>query len=103
MLAMSGYTPRRLWALTADGDWTELPEPVLQGSPPGNGPPQGYVVRASCVVGDTVVELGAEDLEGAIGRDITAAVLDLGDGSETWRTSVQPELDVDSAPQHPLR
>ena len=101
VLAISGYAPSRLWALTADSDWsdwTELPEPVLQGSPPGNGPPQGYVVRASCVVGDMVVQLGAERLEGTIGRDITAAVLDLGGGSETWRTSVQPELDTDSAP-----
>ena len=98
VLVSSGYTPRRLWALTAEGKWTELPEPVLQGAPPGNGPPQGYVVRASCVVGDTVVELGSEDLEGTTGRDITAAVLDLGDRSETWRTSFRPELDVDSAP-----
>ncbi len=98
VLVMSGYTPRRLWSLTAEGDWKELPEPVLQGSPPGNGPPQGHVVRASCVVGDTIVELGSERLEGTIGRDITAAVLDLGDDSETWRTSVEQELDTDSAP-----
>jgi hypothetical protein len=102
VLATSGSNPTRLWALASDGEWMELPEPALQGPRPGdNQDRSGYSVKAVCAIGDTVVQLGAERLEGTTSRDITAAVLDLGvsggQGSE-WRTSVRSELDTDAAP-----
>jgi hypothetical protein len=97
VLATSGIEPTRLWARGDAGDWTELPEPALQAGRPGDlEPPLGYVVKGSCILGDTVVQLGAEVLFGTASRDITAAVLDLGDGSERWRTSMQAELDSDT-------
>lgn len=98
VVATAGFDPTRLWARTAEGDWTELPEPALQAARPGEyEPPLGYDVKAVCLIGDALVQLGAERLEGTSSRDITTAVLDLGEGSE-WRTSVRPELDTDGAP-----
>jgi hypothetical protein len=98
VLATAGINPNRLWVRTDDGDWTELPEPPLQERRPADVEPRlAYFRKGSCVLGDTVVQFGAELLVGTASRDITAAVLDLGDGSERWRTSIRPELDTDAA------
>ncbi len=99
VLATAGQNPTRLWALTTDGDWTELPgSPLQETTPQNNERPRGYVVKGSCVLGDTVVQFGSERLAGTTGRDITAAVLDLGERDPEWTTSTRPELDLDQAP-----
>jgi hypothetical protein len=98
VLATAGVNRTRLWARSDDGDWTELPEPPLQERRPVDSEPSpAYFLKGSCVVGDTIVQFGAALLVGTASRDITAAVLDLGERSPSWRTSIRPELDTDAA------